>query len=142
MKQLSPLQKQHLTELSTALRSKKYNQGFGRLKGILSDGTITYCCLGVGAELCPNIHYEDYVAIGSVGKDSEFIPPLEAEEYYGLTLEVQENFSSINDSGAPFDKIAEMFDHYRDTSHHILYIDCDDRPSYVECEVCDKSWQL
>ena len=35
-----------------ALMSKKYQQVAGVLKGPLDDGSIGYCCLGVGSEIC------------------------------------------------------------------------------------------
>lgn len=101
-----------------ALRSGKYNQGFSALKHKKVDEGFAFCCLGVGCEIFPLGKWKDMEgsAVAYVSDDEEpgsenvGMPPESFLDLVGLSLKDAEELASANDSGTPFEEIADLIE--------------------------------
>lgn len=132
---LDDKQKAFWQEWIAALRSGKYDQITGRLKLEHSDGSCSYCCLGVAAELAcakhPQLTTEfrklpetDGWALYSedaAGCVWEFNLTYEISQLFnlggtfGIAVEIEgtnedQVLSQLNDIGVPFSQIADILE--------------------------------
>jgi hypothetical protein len=102
-----------------ALLSGEYKQGEGTLKCHLDNKKFEYCCLGVLAEISPEVrfapskydrkHSEVFLGDHHLGEDSF---SNEGLDHFGLTMDQQDHLTGMNDGtdgndGKPFPEIAE-----------------------------------
>lgn len=85
-----------------ALRSGEYKQGRDRLKRRAGD-KVTYCCLGVLAEVCGLDPHE-------VG-ESQMLND-ETRDHIGLSDGQQSDLALMNDGRSSFEKIADYIEEY------------------------------
>lgn len=102
-----------------ALRSGKYEQGQGRLRDVLPDGQVKFCCLGV---LCEISDLGDWRENGDydAGRDSSHVwPPAPVANWAGLdavnpVVRISERdtigLSRLNDRAVPFTEIADLIE--------------------------------
>lgn len=98
-----------------ALESDEYRRGTGALCNVKDDGSKYYCCLGVGAELVPDIVVGQgtsvsYGSVISYGEEHNTVTlPEEARKHYGLVLDnpyvmlpdgTQETLATLNDNSS------------------------------------------
>ena len=96
-----------------ALRSGKYNQVKGTLKGQQPDGTIGYCCLGVFAEINGK-----ELKVEEIYQDCDGETFVVEEGPTGIYNFCRENIPgfvvgdgiSMNDDGRTFEEIADMIE--------------------------------
>lgn len=98
-----------------ALRSGEYNQAKGALYKpyIDGDGNDGYCCLGVLAQVDPNIEFQyDEEA------EAWYVQSLEYQEFLpndfmdlvGLNPDFSDDLAHHNDKGFTFDEIADLIE--------------------------------
>lgn len=110
-------------EWAGALRSGKYKQAQNRLKSILPDGEIGYCCLGVAAILLRDNH-EDLLSEHRVRVTEAYNSLLVSElgminpksltdgarAAIGLRWADQVDLFKMNDRDVPFSEIADYIE--------------------------------
>jgi hypothetical protein len=116
------------------LRSGEWKQGRNNLCSIRPDGTRTYCCLGVLAEIMVEAdlmhrydHEEDvvYEMDGMHNDDPQVYLPTDLIHY-----QVQSNLAAMNDQGASFYRIADEIEQKFElaiTNPEVYYEDPDQR---------------
>lgn len=96
-----------------ALRSGKFKQGNGSLKGRNYDGDQVFCCLGVLKEVCPSykkMRGQAYLD-ADLAKGSSFKFP-EPRFVKFIADPCQVKLAHFNDEGVPFTRIARWIERY------------------------------
>lgn len=102
-----------------ALRSGKYEQGEGRLCVTLPDGTDTFCCLGVLADIGidgdwdpeppPYGDGQNVSTVWCIQNEATMLSEAQLSKL-GLDEGVASGLAAENDSGIPFDRIADIIE--------------------------------
>jgi hypothetical protein len=87
-----------------ALRSGKYKQGREYLRTKLSDGSYSYCCLGVLCDIKDDYIWKNY--------DYGYIesPGFNTLEWEKLEYSTAQKLADMNDNGASFGEIADWIE--------------------------------
>lgn len=111
--------KQEVKEFATrwiaALRSGNYNQCRGRLRLMVDDKPVGYCCLGVACEVARDAGIiKEYDGKNGVPDSwfDDYAPPLEPYPR-NLLLRIDgivDSATNFNDQGVPFDQIADAIE--------------------------------
>jgi len=114
------MQRELLNNWLEALRSGKYPQTVGVMRGLLhedDDGTpldepkMGYCCLGVLCDVVDPKGWENEESGDhALESDTEAYLRPSALETVGLTDTVQRELATMNDDGAPFTEIADQIE--------------------------------
>ena len=100
--------KQMKEEWLQALRSGKYAQVEGTLKGITEDGEAGYCCLGVFCSVV--LGEEPEVCVFDEGGYIFEGPKETYSELTALFEGLEEDWMKMNDEGYTFESIADMIE--------------------------------
>lgn len=100
------LPKTFKTKFIKALKSGEYNKGMGRLRSD-DDGEITWCCLGVAADICgiKNLGTKDFIEKGLNMKGISKVPNI-LKGRVGIAEELAE----LNDKSDSFEPVIEYIE--------------------------------
>lgn len=93
----------------TALRSRKYTQGQGRLRVDMGAGKFSYCCMGV---LCDVVAPQEWKEDSSHSTAySTSFPSHTVVQVTGFDRQQEQHLAMLNDSeGKSFDQIADWIE--------------------------------
>lgn len=104
-------QKAHRKAWVKALRSGKYKQTKGRLRSV-DDGGM--CCLGVGCDISKLGKWSGDSYLVGKGGAGKIVLDFAVQEWLGLSSTAGDykggHLDGLNDSGVPFDKIADIIE--------------------------------
>ena len=111
------MNRQYVENWVAALRSGKYKQTTGTLRGVMEHNYIGYCCLGVACDIYPDFDWDklEYVKIDHLPYEEMFLD-------YGLNNIPNTNtLITINlDSNYRFNTFSELLVYLNDESNYLF----------------------